>query len=68
MLGRASAISPVPSGRTVCVKKAVILVVGLFVLWFLLSSPAQAADTVQSIYDITVDAFGQVGVFLSEFL
>lgn len=49
-------------------KKAVILVVGLFVLWFLLSSPAQAADTVRSIYDVTVDAFGQVGVFLSEFL
>ncbi len=49
-------------------KKAVILVVGLFVLWYLLSSPASAADTVRSIYDVTVEAFTQVGVFLSEFL
>ncbi len=44
-----------------------ILVVGLFVLYFLLTSPTEAADVVRAVTDLTMDAFGQVAVFLAEF-
>lgn len=49
-------------------KKAVILVVGLFVLYYLLATPQDAADAVRWIFDQAVAAFEQVGVFLSEFM
>ena len=48
------------------VKKAVILFVVGFGLYYLFSTPADAAAAVRGAFDAAINAFGQVGVFVSE--
>ncbi|WP_168217175.1 hypothetical protein [Aeromicrobium chenweiae] len=46
-------------------KVIAILVVG-FIIYYLLNTPASAADAVSDACAAIVDAFGQVGVFFDE--
>jgi len=48
------------------VKKAVILFVVGFGLYYLFSTPADAAAAVRGAFDAAINAFRQVGVFVSE--
>ncbi len=50
------------------VKKAVILFVVGFGLYYLFSTPEDAATAVRGAFDAAIGAFGQVGVFVSELL
>jgi hypothetical protein len=55
------------SGRTVIVLKKVLglLVIG-FIVYYLLTAPAGAADAVSGAASAVIDAFGQVGIFVNE--
>lgn len=46
-------------------KKVVIVFVVGFALYYLFSSPADAADAVRGAFDAAIEAFGQVGVFIN---
>lgn len=46
-------------------KKLLLLAVVGFALYYLLTTPASAAEVVQGAADATLEAFGQVGVFVS---
>ncbi|GAA3546096.1 hypothetical protein AFL01nite_24560 [Aeromicrobium flavum] len=48
------------------VKKILIVFLVGFALYSLFSTPADAASAVRSAFDATIEAFGQVGVFVSE--
>ncbi|MCD9154960.1 hypothetical protein [Aeromicrobium duanguangcaii] len=47
------------------VKKAVVLFVVGFGLYYLFSTPDDAATAVRGAFDAAISAFGQVGVFVS---
>jgi hypothetical protein len=47
-------------------KKLLVLLVAGFVLYYLLTAPSGAAEVVRGALDAILDAFGQVGVFVSE--
>ena len=42
-----------------------LLVIG-FIVYYLLTAPAGAADAVTGAFDAVIEAFGQVGVFVDE--
>lgn len=42
-----------------------MLIVG-FVIYYLLTAPAGAADAVSGAFDAVIEAFGQVGIFVNE--
>lgn len=42
-----------------------LLVVG-FIVYYLLTAPAGAADAVSGAFDAVIDAFGQMGIFVDE--
>lgn len=46
-------------------KVAGLLVIG-FIVYYLLTAPAGAADAVSGALTAVIDAFGQVGVFVDE--
>jgi hypothetical protein len=46
-------------------KVAALLVIG-FIVYYLLTAPAGAADAVSGAFDAVIDAFGQVGIFVDE--
>lgn len=46
-------------------KKAVVLFVVGFALYYLFSTPDDAATAVRGAFDAAINAFGQVGVFVS---
>ncbi len=46
-------------------KVAGLLVIG-FIVYYLLTAPAGAADAVSGAMSAVIDAFGQVGVFVDE--
>lgn len=47
-------------------KKAVILFVVGFALYYLFSTPEDAAAAVRGAFDAAINAFSQVGVFVAE--
>ena len=47
-------------------KKVVSLLVIGFIVYYLLTAPAGAADAVSGAMSAVIDAFGQVGVFVNE--
>ena len=47
-------------------KKVVSLLVIGFIVYYLLTAPAGAADAVSGAMSAVIDAFGQVGVFVDE--
>lgn len=47
-------------------KKLVVLAVAGFVLYYLMTSPAGAANVVADAWDTTLAAFAQVGIFVAE--
>lgn len=49
-------------------KKLLVLIVVGFALYYLLSTPAGAADVVRGAFDATLNAFAQIGVFLGELI
>ena len=48
------------------VKKALVLLVCGFALYYLLTAPTQAADAVEGAFNAVIEAFGNVGVFVQE--
>jgi hypothetical protein len=46
-------------------KVAALLVIG-FIVYYLLTAPAGAADAVSGAASAVIDAFGQIGVFVDE--
>lgn len=46
-------------------KKLLVLLVVGFVLYYLLTTPDGAADVVRGALDATLDAFSQIGVFIT---
>ena len=54
-------------GYNGCVlKKLMVLLVAGFVVYYLLTAPSGAADAVEGAFDATIDAFSQVGIFVTE--
>ncbi|MFD1826256.1 hypothetical protein [Mumia zhuanghuii] len=49
-------------------KKAISVVVVIFVVYFLLTNPTGAADTVELIFGWITDALGQLASFLQSLL
>ena len=49
-------------------KKLVALLVVAFVVYYLLTAPAGAADAVSGAFTAVMDAFGQVFIFFNELL
>ena len=47
-------------------KKVVALLVIGFIVYYLLTAPAGAADAVSGAASAVIDAFGQIGVFVDE--
>ena len=47
-------------------KKVVSLLVIGFIVYYLLTAPAGAADAVTGAMSAVIDAFGQVGIFVDE--
>jgi hypothetical protein len=47
-------------------KKVITLLVVAFIIYYLLNTPASAADAVSDALGGIVDAFGQIGVFVDE--
>lgn len=47
-------------------KKILLLLVVGFVIYYLLNTPASAADVVSDAFDGIMDAFQQIGVFFNE--
>jgi hypothetical protein len=47
-------------------KKVIMLLVVGFAIYYLLTTPADAADAVSSAFSGTMDAFQRVGVFFDE--
>jgi hypothetical protein len=47
-------------------KKVVAMLVVAFVVYYLLTAPAGAADAVSGAASAVIDAFGQVGIFVNE--
>lgn len=47
-------------------KKVIVLFVVGFIIYYLLNTPANAADVVSDAFGATMDAFGQVRVFFNE--
>jgi hypothetical protein len=47
-------------------KKLITLLLVGFVIYYLLNTPASAADVVSDAFDGIMDAFKQVGVFFNE--
>lgn len=47
-------------------KKVVALLVVGFIVYYLLTAPAGAADAVSGAASAVIDAFGQIGVFVDE--
>jgi len=47
-------------------KKILLLLVVGFIVYYLLNTPASAADAVSDAFDGIMDAFQQIGVFLNE--
>ena len=50
------------------VKKAIIVIVVIFVVYFLLTNPTGSADVVELAFGWVVDAFDQVASFLQTLL
>lgn len=48
------------------VKKLAVLLVAAFVVYYLLTAPAGAADAVSGAAEAVMDAFGQVFIFFDE--
>lgn len=46
-------------------KKVVMLLIVGFVVYYLLTAPAGAADAVRNAFGAVIDAFGQVNVFVN---
>ncbi|MGH1562318.1 hypothetical protein [Mumia sp. DW29H23] len=49
-------------------KKAISVVLVIFVIYFLLTNPTGAADTVEQIFQWIIDALGQIASFLQSLL
>lgn len=49
-------------------KKLLALLVVGFVLYYLLTAPEGAARAVGDVFDATIDAFSQVGVFVNSLI
>ena len=47
-------------------KKVLALLVIGFIVYYLLTAPAGAADAVAGAFDAVIEAFGQVGIFVDE--
>lgn len=47
-------------------KKVVALLVVGFIVYYLLTAPAGAADAVSGAFNAVIEAFGQVGIFIDE--
>ena len=47
-------------------KKALALLVIGFIVYYLLTAPAGAAEAVSGAFDAVIEAFGQVGIFVDE--
>jgi hypothetical protein len=47
-------------------KKAVVLLVIGFAIYYLLTAPAGAADSIRDASTAVIDAFGQIAVFVDE--
>lgn len=47
-------------------KKIITLLLVGFVIYYLLNTPASAADVVSDAFDAIMDAFQQIGVFFNE--
>ncbi|MEJ7635134.1 hypothetical protein [Aeromicrobium sp.] len=47
-------------------KKVIALLVVGFVIYYLLTAPAGAADAVSDAFGAIMDAFGQIGIFFNE--
>jgi hypothetical protein len=47
-------------------KKVLALLVIGFIVYYLLTAPAGAADAVSGAFDAVIEAFGQVGIFVDE--
>lgn len=47
-------------------KKVITLLIVGFIIYYLLNTPASAADAVSDAFGGIVDAFGQIGVFFDE--
>ncbi|MGJ9414178.1 hypothetical protein ACHAAC_15855 [Aeromicrobium sp. CF4.19] len=47
-------------------KKLLVLLIAAFVVYYLLTAPAGAADAVSGAFTAIIDAFGQVFVFFEE--
>lgn len=50
------------------VKKAIIVIVVIFVVYFLLTNPTGSADVVELVFGWIVNAFEQVAAFLQTLL
>jgi hypothetical protein len=44
-------------------KKVLVLLIAAFVVYYLLTAPAGAADAVSGAFEAIIDAFGQIFVF-----
>ena len=44
-------------------KKVLVLLVAAFVVYYLLTAPAGAADAVNGAFSAVIDAFGQIFIF-----
>lgn len=47
-------------------KKVIALLLVGFIIYYLLNTPASAADAVSNAFDGVMDAFEQIGVFFNE--
>lgn len=47
-------------------KKVLVLLVAAFVVYYLLTAPAGAADAVSGAFDAVLGAFGQIFIFFEE--
>ena len=47
-------------------KKVITLLVVGFIIWYLLTAPAGAADAVSDAFGGIMDAFGRIGIFFNE--
>ncbi|MDO9377899.1 MAG: hypothetical protein Q7T56_03545 [Nocardioidaceae bacterium] len=54
---------PTPQESRLVLKKVVVLLVVAFAVYYLLTSPGAAADSVRGAFDAVMEAFNQVRLF-----
>lgn len=63
---RLSVMTQMASHNGRVLKKVITLLVVGFILYYLLNTPANAADAVSDAFGAIMDAFRQIGVFFNE--